>query len=232
MKKLVGIAIVVLATVAFGFSAKAGNIGTDRFGITGGFTSSTARVSKGKLIDFDASSVSLYHFGITYQMQLGSNFSLQPSLLYQTKGTTLEALQSGDKASLDLHVGFLELPVQLQWGPDLMLFRPYVFAEPFVGVGIDTDNDFTLLKTNVDGSKSFDDSCIKRFEYGVSFGLGFEYSFFQISAKYYWNLGKLADDNGKVSGDAIVDSVAGVVKSAFKENKNFNGLMVTAAIFF
>ena len=84
----------------------------------------------------------------------------------------------------------------------------------------------------MDGSKSFDDSCIKRFEYGVSFGLGFEYSFFQISAKYYWNLGKLADDNGMVSGDAIVDSVAGVVKSAFKDNKNFNGLMVTAAIFF
>jgi len=231
MKKLAGFAIVAFAAVAFGFSASAKSIGTNRFGITGGFTSSSARISDVASLKMDASSVSQYHLGVTYQLQLLGNFSLQPSLIYQVKGASLDALTSGDQSlsSLDLKVGYLEVPVQIQWGPDLMLFRPYVFAEPFVGIGINTKNDAKLLQQSVADSKSFGDSCLKRLEYGISLGLGVELSRFQISAKYYWNLGKLADGDGNVDAG---DSIGEAVKTVFKKNKNFNGLMVSAAIFF
>ena len=47
------------------------------------------------------------------------------------KGANLK--QNNDVVS---KTGFAELSLGLQWGPDLLAFRPYLFVEPYVGYGV------------------------------------------------------------------------------------------------
>ena len=106
------------------------------FGIIGGLTSSKSHVK-----DVDASSLSLYHVGITAQLPLFSGLAIQPSLLYQVKGTSVDNIDDAQWNDFQTKVGYLELPVQIQWGPDLGFLRPYAFAEPFVGYRLGSSND-------------------------------------------------------------------------------------------
>ena len=109
------------------------------FGIIGGLTSSKSHVK-----DVDASSLSLYHVGITAQLPLFSGLAIQPSLLYQVKGTSVDNIDDAQWNDFQTKVGYLELPVQIQWGPDLGFLRPYAFAEPFVGYRLGSSNVWKL----------------------------------------------------------------------------------------
>ena len=40
------------------------------------------------------------------------------------------------QSSADLQVGYLEVPVSFQWGPDLLLFRPFLDVSPYVGYAL------------------------------------------------------------------------------------------------
>ncbi|MCI1784685.1 MAG: PorT family protein [Bacteroidales bacterium] len=217
--------LALAAMMLIGFNAGA----QSKFGVIAGFTSSNTNVK-----DFDAKSVSLYHAGVTLKMPLFLGFSLQPSLLYQVKGTTLDKIESGSShASFDMKVGYVEVPLSIQWGPDLGLFRPYVAAEPFIGFGI---NNKSVKKLSVAGvsatdytvRNSWSDANIKRWEYGLGLGAGIEFLMFQVSARYFWNFGSLCDDNGNVNSGDIADTV----KSAFKDGKDFNGVSVSVALLF
>lgn len=200
-----------------------------RFGVLGGFTSSSTNVK-----EFNPSSVNLYHAGVSLNIPIAAGFAIQPSLLYQVKGAALDKMQeSGLEASvatLETKVGYVELPVQLQWGPDLLAFRPYVFAEPFVGVGINTDNTVKTVGLAIENSKEFKDSSLRRLEYGFGIGGGIEFWRLQLSAKYFWNFGSLYQEGA--SAEDTMNTVAATVKKAFKDNKNFNGFSVSLAIFF
>ena len=104
------LAIACMATV--GMNAQRYNRAS--FGIIGGLTSSKSHVK-----DVDASSLSLYHVGITAQLPLFSGLAIQPSLLYQVKGTSVDNIDDAQWKDFQTKVGYLELPVQIQWGPDL-----------------------------------------------------------------------------------------------------------------
>ena len=126
MKKLIFAAAMLLCTVA---------ASAQSFGVTAGFTSSSTDVK-----NFDPKSVSLYHAGVVFEIPIAGGFAIQPGIIYQMKGATLDKYADDTNniklSSLETKVGYLEVPVQIQWGPDLALFRPYVFAEPFIGYGI------------------------------------------------------------------------------------------------
>ncbi len=214
----------MLVTAAFAvmtfFTASAQGIGSSRFGAVGGFTSSSADVDV-----LSAESYSLYHAGVAFQLHLGAGFCIQPELLYQVKGVQLSSALTGevDGPALDLKskVGYLELPVQLQWGPDLLAFRPYVFAEPFVGYAVNLNTKVGTLE-----SKDFRKAAVDRLEYGLGLGAGIEFWRLQVSARYFWNFGSLYSESGEV------DAIGQTVKTAFTEGKNFNGVSVSAAFFF
>ena len=67
-----------------------------------------------------------YHFGLGFQTGKTLGFSLQPELLYNVKGSKLN-----DNISWTMN--YLEVPVNIQWGPDLVVCRPYIMASPYVG---------------------------------------------------------------------------------------------------
>lgn len=223
MKRILS-AVAVIAAMALAVNAGAQK---PRAGVLAGFTSSNANVS-----EFDASSVSLYHAGVAFNFPLGQGFAVQPQLTYQVKGTTLDqihSLQDVGSQSMDLKVGYAEIPVQIQWGPDLMAFRPYVFAEQFIGFAVNMTSDYSADQTQLEKlSNQFKDASMSRFEYGLGLGAGVDVWRLQVSARYFWNFGSLASDDDQVNTSLIGHTV----QDAFKEKKHFNGLAVSVALFF
>ena len=220
MKKFVFAAAVVAAMV-FCTDASAQRYNSARVGLMGGFTSSSTSIK-----DADSKSVSLYHIGVTAEIPLLGGFAIQPGLLYQVKGVSADKFNSipisKSLESFETKVGYLEVPVQVQWGLDLLAFRPYVFAEPFVGfrVGQNTKGEIA--------GKLKDD--LKKVEYGLGLGAGVDVWRLQLSVKYFWNFGKIYDKDGNVG--PIGDTVKDAVKDAVNNGNNFNGVMVSAAFFF
>ena len=220
MKKLVFAAAIVAATV-FCTDASAQRYNSARVGLMGGFTSSSTSIK-----NMDSKSVSLYHIGVTAEIPLFGGFAIQPALLYQVKGMSADKFNSSSFSeslgSFETKVGYLEVPVQVQWGLDLLAFRPYVFAEPFVGFRVGQNT-----KGEVAGKLKDD---LKKVEYGLGLGAGVDVWRLQLSVKYFWNFGKIYDKDGNVG--PIGDTVKDAVKDAVNNGNNFNGVMVSAAFFF
>ena len=220
MKKLVFAAAIVAATV-FCTDATAQRYNSARVGLMGGFTSSSTSIK-----NMDSKSVSLYHIGVTAEIPILGGFAIQPALLYQVKGMSADKFNSSSFSeslgSFETKVGYLEVPVQVQWGLDLLAFRPYVFAEPFVGFRVGQNT-----KGEVAGKLKDD---LKKVEYGLGLGAGVDVWRLQLSVKYFWNFGKIYDKDGNVG--PIGDTVKDAVKDAVKNGNNFNGVMVSAAFFF
>ncbi len=212
MKKFL---IVAAVTAAFVFctDASAQRFTSSHVGLMGGFTSSATKIK-----DVDSKSVSLYHIGLTAQFPVGGGFAIQPSVLYQVKGAAaddLGKLTAGDAAkSFETKVGYLEVPVQLQWGPDLLAFRPYVFAEPFVG--------YRISSGNKDKAKELKDE-LKKVEYGLGLGAGIDVWRLQLSVKYFWNFGNIYETG---------DTAESTIRDAVNNGNNFNGIMASVAFFF
>lgn len=172
--------------------------------------------------DIDAGSLTQFHVGFAYKFNLVGGFAIQPEVLYNMKGSVVDA----DKR-IDTSVGYLEIPVQFQWGIDLNGVKPYAFAEPFIGYGISTKSK----QPSTSGNESFnlDDwkwNLVNRLEYGVGLGAGVEVSRFQISAKYFWNLGNLFNEDGSVG------NVPSAYLETFKNQKTCSGIAASLAYFF
>lgn len=223
MKNILTIALSCVMLLAVPAMSGAASRGHARFGVTAGFTSSSSNPR-----NWDASSLSRFHVGLSAQLPIALGFAIQPALLYQAKGTKLDgSVDEGAEYTSDVNarIGYLELPVQIQWGPDLVAFRPYVFAEPFVGYGLTakarSSEGGVSLKTN-----SFREAGLARWEYGLGLGAGIDIWKLQAAVKYYWNFGSLFNDSGKLN------SIGGQIKDAFKDRRSFNGVSVSLSFFF
>ena len=206
MKKAIVAAIA--AAFVFNIGVSAQHYNNPRGGIVGGVTSSSTKIK-----DVTTKSISMYHAGVAAEIPLGGGFAIQPELIYNMKGMTLnkvgDSTMSDAAKSLETKVGYVELPVQLQWGPDLVAFRPYGFVEPFIGYQITAKGDeVTSLGEE-----------LQKLEYGMSLGAGIDISHFQISAKYFWNFGNVYKGDINQTATAIKDF-------------SFNGFVISLAIFF
>ena len=109
------------------------------------------------------------------------------------------------------------MPLNLQYGLDLSLLRPYIQVAPFIGydflnVTSDTQSGNTLGTVTTDAN---------RFEYGLSVGGGLDLmNRVQLSVTYNWNFGPVANLS------AYKDQVAGI------ERRNARCLQVSLAYLF
>jgi len=200
MKRFFMAAIIVLAAGFVSVSAQ------NRFAVMGGLNFSTSNVK-----EISKGTMTQYHAGIGYKFDLALGFSIQPSLLYSVKG----AMVGNEENSLDLSVGYLELMPSIQWGPDLLLFRPYLDVSPFIGYGLNTKASLPAFK-----------DALNKFEYGVGLGVGLEIWRLQIVGRYNWNFGNLVS---AFHGEGVFSDSS--FKEAFGES-NFGGITLTAAILF
>ena len=187
MKRIITLAAVAAVSLVLAAQAHA------QFGFLAGLTSS--KVDMAGAVD-DAKNISLYHAGLTYKIGLGAGFAIQPSVLYQVKGANIGNLDTATDSDFKLKSGFVELPVGIQWGPELAAFRPYVFAEPFIGYQV----------TSSDKAESFSDwteQAKNKFEYGFGVGGGIEIaSHIQLSVQYFNNMGTLFAEGTAESSSA------------------------------
>ena len=222
MKRLLAIAAVVLAALVFTSEASA-----QRYGIKAGANFSSMQ-------NIDKSSATGYFVGATSQFRLPLGFSIQPSLLYSAKVSEV-----GDNAltTLRMNVGYLELPVSVQWGPDLLLFRPFLDVSPYVGVALNSnvktaadDADLGVLNQTKDELlgevKEGFHNMVNKLEYGIGIGAGLEVWRFQVICRYNWNFGPLV----KASSD-VPEVVQTQIKDAVK-GKNFGGVSLSLAFMF
>lgn len=143
-----------------------------KIGVKAGFTSSNT-----SLKEIDTKAVNAYHVGGVAQLDLPFGFAVQSGVLYQVKGVNLDDNSFNISTSgitlpkfIDKKYQFLEVPVQLQWGLDLMFVRPFVLGEYYWGYSLNEDN-----------AK----------EHGFAYGFGIDITRFQISAKYFKNHDKM-----------------------------------------
>ena len=124
-----------------------------------------------------------WQIGVGYQTAIAKGFAFQPELVYKVSGVKFSDIKQ-------MNLGYLDIPLNVQWGPDLLVARPYIFAGPYVGIKVSnqfrgsdwTDTDMQTVKNG-----------LKRTEWGVGVGLGIDIFKFQIAGKYNWNFGAIAD---------------------------------------
>ena len=129
-----------------------------------------------------------FHAGMLYKIDLPSGFGIQPELLYIQKGGTLSEVQTESSAHTDLGNGgdfkmhYLQLPVNIQWGIDLVLFRPFLMVSPFLSYQISKESNIKDLAWDTE-----------KLGYGIGLGAGLDIWSFQVSGKYNWDLGKASE---------------------------------------
>ena len=159
--------------------------GFSQFGIKGGLNfNSLEDINLRGVKDFDIGNSTGFNAGILYKVKIPLvGLTIQPELIYsQTNSSINTGLEGVSNLNGDLKIGTLMLPVGLQWGIDLMLFRPFIQAVPYIGYTVNTQNKITNLNWNVD-----------KFKYGVGLGAGLDIWKLQISGRYNWDLGDVAE---------------------------------------
>ena len=170
MKRILMIVLAVFLLAGISASAQA------KWGVTAGLNFNTSKFS-----EVDVKARTGWSVGGTCLVDLPLGFSVQPSLLYHQKGANITN-------ELSQSMGFLELPVSVQWGPDLLIFRPFLDVTPYVGYAL-YNKQSDLLP-----DKGWRDK--ERFEYGLGLGAGLNVWKLQFIARYNWNFGSLYNVSG------------------------------------
>ena len=205
MKKIIAMCAVAVVSMALAYTADAG-----RFGIKAGANLTS--------MNFDAGvpPVLGYSAGITWQWNLPLGFAIQPDLLYHVKASRLSDINSDT-----FGLGYLELPVNLQWGLRFAQRNVRLFAQasPFIGYAINQSGSLESAGTGNHSTSGIADwTNINRFSYGAGLGFGVQLWALQVTAQYTWNFGQLSN----ITNTSISD---------FNE-KNFGGYMVSVALMF
>ena len=190
MKKIIFAAALFLMSLCFGENMSAGN-----FGVVGGANFHTSGIK-----EIGTQTLTQWHAGIAYKFNLPLGFKIQPTLLYNVKPAT------SNVTDLDFSMGLVELHAAVQWGVDLILFRPYLEVSPYAGYAVSGLEDLKGVLHNTD-----------RLEYGVGLGGGLQIWRFQVSARYNWN---------------VYDMLQAKSTKDLLENSDFNGVSLSLAYFF
>ena len=221
MKKFFAIIAVAFASVM---------VANAQIGIVAGIGSSTTTINEEDLLA-NLNGVNDYHVGLAFKLPLPFGFAIQPELLYQVKGADLGQVVNGEKETSDaakeftFNTGFAELNLGVQWGLDLVAFRPFIFAKPFIGYQITEEE---VQEFSEDTEQALNEAKNK-LEYGFSVGAGIDLlEHFQLSVEFFKNLGALYNADGKVNASAedIPDT------SKLTDLSNYGGIKVTLGFLF
>lgn len=222
MKRFLTLIVVLLATATIAHA---------QFGIVGGFTLSNTSVKNWEAAS--TKNMSQFHAGIAYKIKLGPLFALQPQLTYEAKGATVQEIASGGGSqtvltSLKTNGGFVELGVGAQLGIDLLAFRPFILAQPFVGYQVYGKENLEALSVSSDDLNAYMAAAKNKLEWGFGVGGGVELlNHLQLSIQWFMNIGQMYNSD-KLDADALMS----VVVSNYKKLQNYQGVKFTLGVFF
>src|SRR3989339_1775456 len=171
MKKIAAVAILMLLISSSAFSQA-------KFGIKGGLNFNSYKDVSGN-VNNTWNNQTGYHFGVLIQTKVPIiGLGLQPELLFVRKG-----VEDPDVPANSFYLDYLQLPINVQIGLDLLLFRPFIMVSPYISYAIGKGD--MLVDTEWDN--------LNRLDYGYGLGAGIDIWKLQITGKYNWSMGKLQD---------------------------------------
>ncbi len=187
-----------------------------KVGVKGGIDfMSVSRFELGYISE-SVSSYTGFNAGVAFSFDLPvRGMTIQPELNYVSKG----AMFRSPVGNVRLRADYVELPVNLQVGLDLILFRPYLMVSPYIGYAVYKEPGFVEW------------SSLNRFQYGIGIGGGIDFWRFQLQVKYNWNIGdlvrKVPEGSDAHTGIVGAPELLGSVHDAA-----FRGLEVSLVFFF
>ena len=133
--------------------------------------------------DFKGKALAGWHAGLTAELKLPAFFAIQPSVIYDYGRSRLN-LPHYDK--VDVSMGSINIPIAIQWGPDLGIIRPYIQLVPFADIMLNGKCSFTDLTGDLKTQNIM--SVLNRAQFGLGLGAGLEFWRMQLSLRYNWVL--------------------------------------------
>lgn len=183
MKKNIFITLLVIAT----FIAVPKNSWA-QFGIKGGvYTTNFSELNEYKLRHNAG-----FQAGIAYKANVLPMVTIQPELLYVQKRATVEDQTTDVSEKLDMD--YLQLPVSIQFGLNLIVARPFFQVVPYANY---------LITGSFERTNGFKWNDSNRFNYGIGLGGGVDFWKFQFNIRYNWDIKKVGGKEG--TGDPIYE---------------------------
>lgn len=179
MKRFLAIALIA----AFAIAGTA-NVAKAQFGIKGGIYTTNLKSSTSK--DFKLKDNVGYQFGVLYSHHLTTSLVIQPELLYVARKAKYAPKETTTSTGEKYEMQYLQLPVSLQYGINLLIARPYIQAVPFISYAVGKNS--TIKKW----------SDVNRFTGGIGLGFGLDIWKLQLNARYNWDITK----NGKTNNSS------------------------------
>lgn len=170
MKRFLAIALIA----AFAFAATA-NVAKAQFGIKGGIY--TTKLNKETKVKDNIG----YQAGILYSHHVTPGFVVQPELLFVSRSAKVAPKEMTGATAEKIEMQYLQIPLSIQYGFNLVVVRPYVQAVPYISYAIGKNHNVG----------SWDD--INRFTGGVGLGVGADLWKFQVNVRYNWDISKVGE---------------------------------------
>lgn len=196
--------LVLFSVCSFAQENKAKGGSFVEIGVKGGMSFTSISYVKPGNISETINSHAGFNVGVALKVKLPvKGLILQPEIAYVSKGSTFR----GD-VNLDVRMGYVEVPLGIQYGLDLIFFRPFLELSPYIGYAVSNSWESKSLLEDV----TWND--INRLEYGLGVGAGVDVWKLQVKVKYNWNFGNLTD---------LIEQI---------NKANFRGLELSLAFFF
>ncbi|MGL4909153.1 MAG: porin family protein [Bacteroidales bacterium] len=157
-----------------------------RLGIKGGWDATSVQYYEGG--DF-VKGKDGFHAGLMLRIKAPLGFTVQPELLYGQRGVST-FIGKGEELKQKAHN--LDVPINLTWGIDLKIVRPFIVATPYLSYRF---NDMATIVPDASGGHIED---ISKFNYGMGLGAGCEvFGRIQIMARQNFGLRDLTSSRSK-----------------------------------
>lgn len=169
-----------------------------KFGIKGGVNLSNLYVDE---VEDENMKVGL-NIGVFAKMPITKGFSIQPELLYSSKGAKLKYNNLFGEGEYRYNMNYVELPVLAVFN----LGKNFnIHAGPYAAL-LTSANIKRLDKDNgdIDHIADLDTDDFNRFDYGLVGGVGFDIENFTLGARYNYGLHEIGKDG--IAGQATKNS--------------------------
>ena len=206
MKNNVTLSIVVLvfiiSTVSFAqtFGVKAG-VNSSKMFI--GFDNVNDEVKKKSQFGF--------HVGPIVEFQINKTFSVESGLIFTTKKGFFEVEDGSELERVDLKAFYLDLPLAIKTSFNISNTKIFGTFGSYAGMGLSgtlkhefIEDGVTDLETSDISFGSESDDHLKKFEFGLTAGVGLELKAFQLGLTYNLALSNSAEEDGTVLKNRVL----------------------------
>ena len=133
--------------------------------------------------------------GVAFQAVWPKGFVLQPEVLYSRKGCMFTGV------GLKYNIDYIEVPVKIMYRLHMAEVKPFAFVAPYGAYAI---------RLTEDGNMTSDDkysSLIKKLDYGIGVGAGFDVWKIQLSFKYSWGFARVTEEEFPVRNKVFTLSI-------------------------